>query len=449
MNNRSKLGFVLQTVLLLLAMLLLPAFGYSQLSRTAIVRRVAIQGSKQAPEVAITSSEPITPQLKVLTGPDRVVIDFPGALPGDQVRSMAVNCCGIKRVRVGLFEATPPITRVVLDLTAPSKYQVSPSGNTVIVKLGDTLGAAKAGNVPHVSASRPVPRLAPRIQGSSQDYTASADRVKQALRHLGAYSGGHLPTVDGFARPDIEQLERYERPFYRYRVEVKAIDTAHTIVNVTANLSAWFNDPNPSQSGYRSLPSNGRLEGDLLARVQDALQVEKSTLTSDSAPKHSALPSSLSLPAPVSTAPADVASKKAKTEAAAASEEKDGQDQDLRYWVIRQEVHPFDGEWSRLKGKSALFVFAKPRGLLSDMVPDERKVLFLKRVFADSYEVAMHSPNSFQGVVVIFVGGRGAIAAATLTDIRQWMGGGLPDDAFIKRCSLDPPAEFPRPAHTE
>ena len=116
--------------------------------------------------------------------------------------------------------------------------------------------------------------------------------------------------MDGFARPDIEQLERYERPFYRYRVEVKAIDTAHTIVNVTANLSAWFNDPNPSQSGYRSLPSNGRLEGDLLARVQDALQVEKSTLTSDSAPKHSALPSSLSLPAPVSTAPADVASKK-------------------------------------------------------------------------------------------------------------------------------------------
>jgi hypothetical protein len=45
-------------------------------------------------------------------------------------------------------------------------------------------------------------------------------------------------------------------------------------------------------------------------------------------------------------------------------------------------------------------------------------------------------------VVVVFLGSRGGIAAATLSDIRQWLEGGLPDEAFVSRCSLDPATEF-------
>jgi hypothetical protein len=45
-------------------------------------------------------------------------------------------------------------------------------------------------------------------------------------------------------------------------------------------------------------------------------------------------------------------------------------------------------------------------------------------------------------VVVVFLGSRGGVAAATLADIRQWVEGGLPDAAFVNRCSLDPAAEF-------
>jgi hypothetical protein len=448
MNNRSNFGFVSPNVLFLLAMMLLPVLGFSQTSsRTATVQRMAIHEGKQGPEVEITSSEPIAAQIRMLNGPDRVVIDFPGALPGEQLRSIAVNSGGIKRVRVGLFEAAPPITRVVLDLTAPSNYQLFPSGDTVIVKIGDMPEAANAGSVPQLSAPDLVAPPAARAQGSSQNYTASADRVQLALQRLGGYSGGSLPMLEGFARPDVEQLERYERPYYRYRVEVKAIDATHTTVNVVASLNAWFNDPSTSHSGYRSLLSNGRLEEDLLDRLQNALQVQASTLAPGSATEQSPPPSPSVPPTVSSLALADIASNGATTEAAAAPESKDSQDQGLGYWVSQQEVRPFVGEWAQLKGKNALFVFAQPRGALSDMVPDQRKVLFLKSVFADSYQTAMHSPNPFQGVVVIFAGARGAVAAATLADIRQWMGGRMPDDVFIKRCSLDPPAEFPQPGH--
>jgi hypothetical protein len=167
-------------------MMLPPVLGFSQtLSRRTTVRRIAIHDGEKGPEVEITTSEPTLHQIRMLTGPDRVVIDFPGALPGEQLRSIAVNSGGMKRVRVSLFEATPPVTWVVLDLAAPGNYQLFPSGNTVIVSAGDTPEAVKTRKVPELSATDPVP-LAPRVEGSSHDYSAPANRVKAFRLSLSA-----------------------------------------------------------------------------------------------------------------------------------------------------------------------------------------------------------------------------------------------------------------------
>ena len=100
------------------------------------IRRVAILGGENGIEVEITSSQPVAPQTRVLSGPDRIVIDFPGAVPAGRLKGLTVNQGGIKAVRAGLFESNPPVTRVVLDLAAPSEYHLVPSGNTIIVKLG-------------------------------------------------------------------------------------------------------------------------------------------------------------------------------------------------------------------------------------------------------------------------------------------------------------------------
>lgn len=100
------------------------------------IRRLAVLGGENGIEVEITSSQPVSPQTRVLSGPDRIVIDFPGAVPANRLKGFSVNQGGIKAVRAGLFESSPPVTRVVLDLAAPSQYQLFPSGNTIIVKLG-------------------------------------------------------------------------------------------------------------------------------------------------------------------------------------------------------------------------------------------------------------------------------------------------------------------------
>jgi AMIN domain len=108
------------------------------------VRRVQVLPAKGAVEVEIEGSDRLVPQIQVLTGPDRLVVDFPNAVPGSQLRNQNVNRGEVKAVRVGLFAAKPPVTRIVLDLTGPQPYQVFPYGRTVMVKVGGEAGAKAA-----------------------------------------------------------------------------------------------------------------------------------------------------------------------------------------------------------------------------------------------------------------------------------------------------------------
>jgi antitoxin (DNA-binding transcriptional repressor) of toxin-antitoxin stability system len=120
------------------------------------VRSVKVLGSKDAVEIEVEASDRIVPQTQVLTGPDRLVIDFPNALPGNQLRSQSVDRGEVKDVRVGLFQSKPPVTRLVLDLKTAQSYQVFPNGRTVIIKVMGGVADASA-RVDEV-ASEPVRR---------------------------------------------------------------------------------------------------------------------------------------------------------------------------------------------------------------------------------------------------------------------------------------------------
>jgi hypothetical protein len=95
--------------------------------------------------------------------------------------------------------------------------------------------------------------------------------VEKALRSAQAYSGGRLPILNGFAAGGDESLDKYRRGFYQYVVQVNAVGSQDTIVRVTAKITAWFAADLPSDAGYKVLPSNGRLESDLLDRLAESL----------------------------------------------------------------------------------------------------------------------------------------------------------------------------------
>lgn len=111
---------------------------------SARVQHVSVTGSGEQIEVAIQTSGTVTPQSQLIAAPDRIVVDFPGALPGAKLRALKVNQGALKAIRTGLFSANPPVTRVVLDLREPRSYQVLANGNLAVVKLGAAAAAAAA-----------------------------------------------------------------------------------------------------------------------------------------------------------------------------------------------------------------------------------------------------------------------------------------------------------------
>ena len=104
----------------------------------------------------------------------------------------------------------------------------------------------------------------------ARTYQKSKEDVDNALKGLQAYAGQKLPVVDGFVAATDQSLSRYERAFYQFSIDLlPATSGTGTIVRVTAKITAWYADRDPSKSGYQVLPSNGRLELDLLDRLSE------------------------------------------------------------------------------------------------------------------------------------------------------------------------------------
>ncbi|PYX30774.1 MAG: hypothetical protein DMG80_11500 [Acidobacteria bacterium] len=132
------------------------------LSAQTRVQHVAVLGSGQAIEVEIQSSGAVIPQSQMITAPNRIIVDFPGALPAPQLRTLTVNRGALKSIRAGLFSSNPPVTRVVLDLREPQSYQIFNVRNMVMLKVGPVNTAGnKASGPTLVSVSSPVTPATP------------------------------------------------------------------------------------------------------------------------------------------------------------------------------------------------------------------------------------------------------------------------------------------------
>ncbi len=157
------------------------------------VRTVKVLGARDAVEIEVEASARIVPQTQVLTGPDRLVIDFPNAVPSNQLRSQSVDRGEVKDVRIGLFRGKPPVTRIVLDLKSAQSYQVFPSGRTVIIKvLGGGAGETAAGidNSPR--------------EHSSDEHSASESATRPGLVVANYTPGSAQASAESAAQPALE-----------------------------------------------------------------------------------------------------------------------------------------------------------------------------------------------------------------------------------------------------
>ena len=137
-------------------------------------------------------------------------------------------------------------------------------------------------------------------------FPQSKATVEKALAALQPSLAGHLPVLDGFAKPGERPLDRYQRAYYQSTVQVSSTPSGGSLVRVSTKVTAWYADPVASRSGYQLLASNGRLEADLLDQLAEQLakgSAENGSRTAAvAAPKPSAQPPGN--PEPAISAPA-------------------------------------------------------------------------------------------------------------------------------------------------
>ncbi len=105
----------------------------------------------------------------------------------------------------------------------------------------------------------------------ARSFAIPRPQIEQALKDLQAYSGQKLPLLDGFVARADNPLDRYERGFYQFSIELVPGDAGSTIVRLSAKITAWYAGRDVAKSGYQVLPSNGRLELDFLDRLEEKL----------------------------------------------------------------------------------------------------------------------------------------------------------------------------------
>jgi hypothetical protein len=159
------------------------------------IRHVSVRGSEENLEIEIdTAGGTTSPDTQAIADPDRIVIDFPGALPASELRALEVNRGALKRIRTGLFFNNPPITRVVLDLNGPQTYRVMSAVNAVIIKLeskSETAAVATANSTTgsdtrlESASSAANPYVLPTISNAAMHVTsnASVSIVRTPITH--------------------------------------------------------------------------------------------------------------------------------------------------------------------------------------------------------------------------------------------------------------------------
>lgn len=117
-----------------------------------------------------------------------------------------------------------------------------------------------------------------RAQSSDSErvFPQSKATIEKAIKDMQAASAGRLPVLDGFAMAGEHPLDHYQRGYFQSKFQVSAAPSGGSIVRVSVQITAWYTDPAANRSGYQVLPSNGRLEGDLLDQLSEQLSGKSS-----------------------------------------------------------------------------------------------------------------------------------------------------------------------------
>jgi type IV pilus assembly protein PilQ len=128
---------------------------------------VAVLPQSDPLTVDIQATGPLAFETRILSNPTRLVVDLPQSFLGTRPRNLTVGRDGVVGVRMAQFQANPPVTRIVVDLSEMVEYHLVPTPDGLRLTLGARSTAqpvpTKSGPEPPaaVTASVPTPAAPP------------------------------------------------------------------------------------------------------------------------------------------------------------------------------------------------------------------------------------------------------------------------------------------------
>jgi AMIN domain len=164
-----------QCCVLFVALAAVSAFAGDQ--PVAGVQSVKVVPGEGGATVEILATRPLTPQFQTVEGPLRLVIDLPDSTLNVQRKRISFRNQQIKGVRMNQYQASPAVTRIVLDLAAPVQYTWDALGNRLNIRIrADEAASAKPATAPALTPGT-QPIAVPYAEGSTGTLVEAGSRV--------------------------------------------------------------------------------------------------------------------------------------------------------------------------------------------------------------------------------------------------------------------------------
>jgi len=101
------------------------------------IQQVKLAQNGEQTEVNVVGTGRLNYHVSRLQNPDRLVLDFTGSHLKTTEKNIPSNLDPVREIRLAQF--TPEVSRIVIDLRQPAKYNVNSTGNSVTIVLPGVL----------------------------------------------------------------------------------------------------------------------------------------------------------------------------------------------------------------------------------------------------------------------------------------------------------------------
>ena len=99
------------------------------------INTIKVTEETEAVKVRIFSTKSVSPNIRRLTAPDRIIVDIPGGVLETQKKQIEIGKGGVLRTRASQFTLNPLACRIVIDLQKELEYSTSVSDDNKTISV--------------------------------------------------------------------------------------------------------------------------------------------------------------------------------------------------------------------------------------------------------------------------------------------------------------------------